>query len=81
VVLALHLPGALDKGVAPEVVPRLPLFLKPLLDDVLRRDAGVVGAGYPQRRLAAHAVIADDDILEGVIEPCHWSTPVTFGGG
>src|SRR5262249_4306628 len=42
------------------------------LDDVLRRDAGVVHAGLPQDLVALHALAArqrvDDGVLEGVAQ-------------
>ena len=47
----------------------MPSLAQLLLDDVLGGDARVVGAGHPERRLAEHAVEADEDVLEGVLEP------------
>ena len=38
------------------------------LDDHLRGDAGVVGAGLPQRVIAAHAVVARQRVHERVLE-------------
>ena len=38
------------------------------LDDHLGGDAGVVGAGLPEHVLAAHALEADQDVLERVVE-------------
>ena len=38
------------------------------LDHHLGGDAGVVGAGQPERVVAAHAVPADGDIDLGVLE-------------
>ncbi len=38
------------------------------LDDHLRRDPRVVGAGQPQRVAPLHAPPADQDVLEGVVE-------------
>ena len=67
-VLLLPLPDALDEGLAAEVLAALALLAERLLDDVLRGDAGVVGAGDPERVVAAHAVPADEDVLDRVVE-------------
>src|SRR3546814_7892254 len=37
-------------------------------DHHLRRDAGVIGADNPQRVLALEPRVADEDILQGVVE-------------
>ena len=59
-----------------------PAFFERLLDDRLRGDAGVVGAGQPEDFLAVHARLAGEDVLDGVVEDvAHVSMPVTFGGG
>ena len=39
-----------------------------LLDDGLGGDAGVVGAGHPQRRIAPHPVEPDQHVLQRVVE-------------
>ena len=39
-----------------------------LLDDVLCGDSGVVGAEYPLRVLAAHAVVANQRVLDRTVE-------------
>ena len=66
-VLLLPLPHLGDEVLAPEVVARLALLaLELLLDDDLRRDAGVVGRRHPQRLAAVHAVPARDRVLDGV---------------
>ena len=52
------------------------------LDDHLRGDAGVVGARLPEDVVAAHAVQADEQVLDVPLSA--WpmcSEPVTFGGG
>ena len=69
VVLVRDLPGLLDELLAPEVAAVDPLGPELLLDDVLGRDARVVHARHPEGRLAEHAVIADEDVLHGVVEP------------
>src|SRR5262249_10413063 len=38
------------------------------LDDVLRGDPRVVGAGHPARDLAEHAVVAAQDVLDRIVE-------------
>ena len=40
-----------------------------LFDDILRRDACVIGAGYPQRLVGGHPTPTDQDILHRVVEP------------
>jgi hypothetical protein len=49
-------------------VTRFSFRLELLLDDDLRRDAGVVGAHLPQRVAAEHAVIADQHVHDGLLE-------------
>ena len=62
------LPRPLDECVAPDVVAREPLRRERPLDDVLRRDARVVVARLPERVEAAHAVPADQHVLQGAVE-------------
>ena len=53
------------------------------LDDGLRGDARVIDARLPERVVAAHAVVADEHVLERAALSA-WpmcSEPVTFGGG
>ena len=61
-------PDLVDEGLAAEVMPGLALFRQLPLDDVLGGDAGVIGAWQPQGVVAAHAVIAGKDVLQGVVE-------------
>ena len=44
------------------------LFQQPPLDDGLRGDAGVVGAGHPEGVEALHPPPADQDVLQRVVE-------------
>ena len=44
------------------------LLEQPILDDGLRGDTGVVGAGHPEGFVAFHAVDAGEDVLECVVE-------------
>ncbi len=52
-----------------QLVPAELLFLQqPPLDDRLRGDAGVIGAGHPERLEALHPFLADEDVLERVVQ-------------
>ena len=61
-------PDALGELLAADVPPRLALRLQLLLDDDLRRDAGMVGAELPQRVVAAHPVVADQHVHQRHLE-------------
>ena len=66
--LLLPIPDALHQSLAADVVARLAFdLLQPLLDDRLRRDAGVVGARLPQRVVALHAMPTDQEVLHHVV--------------
>ena len=62
------MPDPFDEFFPAELVPRLALGFQLVLDDDLRRDAGVIGAYLPQRIVAAHAVIADQHIHQRLLE-------------
>ena len=63
------LPDALDELVASEIATPDIAFLRQLaLDDHLRRDAGMVRARLPQGLEPAHPVIADQHVLQRVVE-------------
>src|ERR1700741_3990236 len=66
--LLLPLPDPGDEGLPPEVLLGLALLLELPLDHVLRRDARVVGARHPERVVAVHPLVADQDVLERVVE-------------
>ena len=68
-ILLLPRPDPLHEFLAAEVVPG-ELFLpqQPPLDNRLRGDARVVGAGHPERAKALHAAGSHEDVLEGVVE-------------
>jgi hypothetical protein len=66
--LFLPLPDALDEGVTAQVVAGLALLFQEALDDHLGGDAGMIRARLPEGGLAAHAVIADQGIHDGVLE-------------
>ena len=66
--LGLPLPDAVDEGLAPEVVPGLAVLCDLALHHHLGGDAGVVGPGQPQDVLAFDAVVARQQVLEGVVE-------------
>ena len=61
-------PCPLKEFFAPQVVPAFAFFFERALDDVLRRNARVVGSRYPQRVVAFHAVIAHDNVLQRVVQ-------------
>ncbi len=67
--LRLPRPDALDEGLAAHVAATdTALGGQLALHHHLGGDAGVVGAGQPQHRLALHAVIAGEDVLQGVVQ-------------
>ena len=62
-------PHTVHERLAPKVVAALALrLLERLLHHVLRGDARVVEAGHPQRRRAAHPVVAGERVLHGVLQ-------------
>ena len=67
-VVALPLPHALDEGFAAQLLARRAFFGQLALDHHLRGDAGVVGAGQPQRAAAAHAPPAGEDVHLRLVE-------------
>ena len=81
-VLVLPRPRALEEALSADVRLGETLFLLHLLHDLdLRRDGGVVGAGEPERLIAAHALEADDDVLYGLVESVtHVELPRDVGG-
>ena len=58
------LPRPLDERVTSELVPAESLLRELALDDVLCRDSRVVVSGLPEHRKAAHAVPADEQVLD-----------------
>ena len=65
---AFPFPDAFDEFFAAEIEPMFAFRAELALDHHLRRDAGVVGARLPQRRVAAHAVPARERVHERVLE-------------
>ena len=61
---AFHFHTRSMKASRPRSWRRDVLLFELALDHHLGRDAGMVGARLPQRVAAAHALIADQDILE-----------------
>jgi hypothetical protein len=59
----------LDEPLAPEVVARAAVGGDEALDDVLRGDPGVVGAGEPECLVAGHAAPPREHVLHGVVQP------------
>ncbi len=64
----LPLPDALDEFLAADLEPRRAFDLELVLDDDLRRDAGMIGAELPQRVAAAHPLPADQHVHQRVLE-------------
>jgi hypothetical protein len=64
----LPLPHAFDELFAAERVAGLALAFEQTRHHHLGRDAGVVGAELPQRALAAHALVTDQRVHDGVLE-------------
>ena len=67
--LAHEFPHPRHKGLAAQIEPRLAFFRELLLDDVLSRDAGVIGPGQPFSRPTAQPLEAHQDILDDVVQP------------
>ncbi len=67
-VLVAPPPHAFEEGFASHLTAVESLLAQFLLDAVLGGDAGVVGAGQPERVDARHAFPAGQDVLEGTIE-------------
>ncbi len=67
-VMLLPVPHARDERLASHVAAVLALAGELPLHHQLRSDAGVVGARQPQRRQAAHALPANDDVDFGVLQ-------------
>ena len=64
----LPLPHLVEEFLAAEIVARDALRVELAFHNDLRGDAGVVGAGLPQRVVARHAVIAGERVHQGVLE-------------
>ncbi len=67
-VIVRHLPRLLKERLAPEILTGFPLLRQHLLHNVLRGDAGVVGARQPERRVALHPAPAGQQVLDCVIQ-------------
>ena len=67
-VLAFPLPGAFEEFLAAEVLLGEALLLHRLYDLRLGCDGRVVGARHPKRAAALHALEADQDILQRVVQ-------------
>src|SRR5882672_9952411 len=68
-------PHTRDKGVPTHGKPRLSFVGEDLLNHVLGRDTGVVGAGWPAGGAAAHAPGVDPAVLSGYVEPSAQAEP------
>ncbi len=58
----------LDEPLASEILARASLGGELLLDDVLRCDAGVIGAGNPERFASLHPCPAHEHVLHRVVQ-------------
>ena len=67
-VLFPPLPDLVDEGLSPQVVPGDALCRQGLFHHVLGGDAGMVGSRHPQRVEPVHPLVADHDILQGVVQ-------------
>ena len=68
-VVVLPLPDAFDEPFAAQFVPaELLLAEQPPLDDRLRGDAGMIGARHPKGLEPLHPFLADEDVLERVVQ-------------
>ncbi len=68
-VLVFPLPDALDELFAAELVAiEIFFFFEAAFDNGLRGDAGMIGAWHPEGVVALHALEADDDVLQRVVE-------------
>ena len=69
-VFFLPLPDTFEEFFAAQIVamPDFTGFFQRSLDDGLRGDTGVVGAGQPEDFPAVHARLATENVLNGVVE-------------
>ena len=67
-VLLLPIPDTFEEFLAPEFEAVRALRAQTLLHLCLCRNAGVVAARHPDRVLAAHALIAHEDVLQRFVE-------------
>ena len=67
-VFVFYLPRTFKEFFAPQFVAVGTFLFKPAFHHVLRRDSRMVGARNPQRRPAVHALIADNNILQNIVE-------------
>src|SRR5436305_5069067 len=65
-ILMYPLPDAFQEGLAPDRVAVGSLFRQQALHYGLRSYTSMIFAGYPQRIIAFHAVIANHDIFDGI---------------
>ena len=66
--LLLPVPDALEELLAAELIAVRSLLAELPLDLRLRRDTRVVAARDPHRVVALHAMVADEDILQRIVE-------------
>ena len=66
--LVFPFPYGFDKFFPAEIVPGNALFTQLPFHDHLGRDTGVIHAGLPQSGMAAHAVVARQDVHDRILE-------------
>ena len=66
--LCAPFPDAADERLTAEVEARQALVAQLLLDDVLGRDPRMIGAADPERLTTAHALVADQRVLDREVE-------------
>ena len=80
-VLTAPVPGSLEEGVTADVLFRDAFFFHRLDDLGLGGDGRVVGAGDPEGIEPFHPVIADEDVLQRIVEGVsHVELPCDVGG-
>jgi len=61
----LPLPDPGEEGLPAEVLLGLPLLRELSLHDILGGDARVIRPELPERVVAVHPLVADEDVLDG----------------
>ena len=61
-------PHACEELLASQLVAVESFLGKTAFNHILRRDAGMIGAREPQAVLAAHPVVANQDVLQSVVQ-------------
>ncbi len=67
-VLLSPLPDLVDERLPAQIVPRYAFRRQGLFHHVLRSDTGMVGTRHPQRVVSVHPLVADHDVLQGIVQ-------------